>query len=77
MTERPDPDTAERAFRDLLRTNGLPEPDEVAHWQDAIVFGWRATKAIIVIDLDEYEGLDGLDPEQIFAAPPPPPGVLH
>jgi hypothetical protein len=55
MTERPDHDTAERAFRELLRRNGLPDPDEVARWRDALVFGWRETKAIVVVDLDEFD----------------------
>ena len=53
MTERPDHATAERTFRDLLRTSGMPEPDEVAYWRDAIVFGWHDSKAIVVVDLDE------------------------
>lgn len=55
MPERPDHATAERSFRDLLRRQGLPEPDEVARWRDCLVFGWNDTKAIIVVDLDEYD----------------------
>ena len=33
----------------------MPQPDEIAHWRDCVVFGWRETKAIVVIDLDEFE----------------------
>jgi hypothetical protein len=51
---RPDHETAERTFRALLAEHGLPEPDEVAHWRDALVFGWHDTKAIVVVDLDEH-----------------------
>jgi hypothetical protein len=58
MPERPDHATAERSFRDLLRRQGLPEPDEVARWRDCLVFGWNDTKAIVVVDLDEYEADD-------------------
>jgi hypothetical protein len=63
MTDRPDPETAERMFRDMLTSHGFPQPDEVAHWRDAIVFGWHDTKAIVVVDLHEHgrcpEGHDG------------------
>ena len=55
MTDRPDHDTVERTFRDLLDRQGMPQPDETAHWRDCVVFGWRETKAIVVIDLDEFE----------------------
>jgi hypothetical protein len=54
MDDRPDHDTVERQFRELLRTEGMPQPDEVAHWRDALVFGWRETKAVVVVDLDEF-----------------------
>jgi hypothetical protein len=53
MPERPDHATAERTFRDLLQRNGLAPPDEVAHWRDAIVFGWYDSRAVVVLDLDE------------------------
>ena len=33
----------------------MPQPDEVARWRDCVVFGWRDTKAIVVIDLDDDE----------------------
>ena len=55
MTERPDHATAEQTFRQLLRSNGMAEPDEVAYWRDAIVFGWHESKAIVVVDLDEVD----------------------
>jgi hypothetical protein len=55
MTTRPDHATAERTFRELLRTNGMPQPDEVAHWRDAVLFGWHDSRAIVVVDLDEVD----------------------
>jgi hypothetical protein len=55
MTDRPDHATVERTFLDLLDSQGMPQPDEIAHWRDCVVFGWRDTKAIVVIDLDEFE----------------------
>jgi len=41
MTDRPDHATVERTFRALLETQGMPQPDEIAHWRDCVVFGWR------------------------------------
>ena len=58
MPDRPDHATVERTFRELLETQDMPQPDEVAHWRDCVVFGWRETKAIVVIDLDEDGVLD-------------------
>ena len=74
---RPDHATVERTFRALLNDHGLPEPDEVAHWRDSVVFGWSETKAIVVIDLDEVDDLASLDPTACFSAPVADGGVLH
>ncbi len=63
---RPDHAAVERTFRALLTDHGLPEPDEVAHWRDSVVFGWSDTKAIVVIDLDEVDDLAGFDPRACF-----------
>jgi hypothetical protein len=70
MTDRPDHATAERTFRDLLDRGGLAQPDEVAHWRDAILFGWHDSRTVIVLDLDEFgEGPpEGFGPE-LFGAP--------
>lgn len=73
MPTRPDHATAERRFRALLADQGLPQPDEVAHWRDALVFGWRDTKAIVVVDLDEVDELDGSDPSACFGVCGPAP----
>lgn len=62
MTTRRDHASVEREFRALLDDHGLPQPDEVAYWRDVLVFGWRETKGIVVIDLDEVGDLDGFDP---------------
>ncbi len=66
---RPDHATVERTFRALLTDHGLPEPDEVAHWRDSVVFGWSETKAIVVVDLDEVDDLASFDPPACFDAP--------
>ena len=58
MTDRPDHATVERTFRDVLEIQGMPQPDEVSHWRDSVVFGWRETKAIVVIDLDDEAVLE-------------------
>ena len=58
---RPDHAAVERTFRALLTDHGLPEPDEVSHWRDSVVFGWSETKAIVVVDLDEADDLPDLD----------------
>jgi hypothetical protein len=55
MTPRPDHAHVERHFRSLLAGAGLPAPDEVAHWPDAVAFYWHDTKAVVVIDLDEVD----------------------
>jgi len=58
---RRDHATVERTFRALLADHGLPEPDEVAHWRDSVVFGWSDTKAIVVVELDEVVDLAPFD----------------
>lgn len=69
MTTRPDHATVELRFRELLASHALPEPDEVAHWRDAVLFGWRDTKALVIVELDELdelEDLEGLDPAELI-----------
>ena len=68
MTDRPDHDTVERTFRALLDTQGMPQPDEIARWRDCVVFGWRETKAIVVIDLDEFEPWPPISPDLLADA---------
>jgi hypothetical protein len=79
MTEPHHHDLTETRFRELLAEAGLPEPDECAHLQRTLVFLWHATKAIVVIDLDEVpvepEPLAGFDArllaDDILAGPGP------
>jgi hypothetical protein len=77
LPSRPDHATVERTFRALLADHGMPEPDEVAHWRDCVLFGWSDTKAIVVIDLDEVDDLESLDPATCFGAPASDAEVLH
>ena len=69
----------EERFRALLDSAGLPEPDDVAHLRDVVIFLWSETKAVVLIDLDEAPEDDpfyGLDFAAI-AADIAPTGRLH
>ena len=46
-------EAAERAMRELLETEGLPQPDEVDYRETSILLLWHATKLAVVIDLEE------------------------
>src|SRR4051794_8032191 len=46
-------EAAERAMRELLEREGLPQPDEVEHRDTSILLLWHATKLAVVIDLEE------------------------
>ena len=65
MTEPNHHHITETRFRELIAEAGLPEPDECAHMERALVFLWHASKAIVLIDLDEVplspEPLAGFD----------------
>ncbi len=43
---------AERDFRQLLRTGGVAQPDEVDYGQDELVFRWSEQKLAVVVDLE-------------------------
>lgn len=59
----------EDRMRELLRTAGLPAPDETAHLSRAVIFIWYDTKAFVLVDLDELPDdehpLEGLDVVQL------------
>lgn len=44
---------AERAMRELLDGEGLPQPDEVEYREASVVLLWHDTKLAVVIDLEE------------------------
>lgn len=44
---------AEQNLRDLLRREGLPQPDEVEYGHTCVRFLFHESKACVVIDLDE------------------------
>ncbi len=44
---------AEHMLRDLLRREGLPQPDEVEYGHTCVRFLFHESKACVVIDLDE------------------------
>ena len=43
---------AERMLRELLRKEGLPQPDEVEYGHTCVRFLFHESKACVVIDLD-------------------------
>jgi hypothetical protein len=53
---------AEKRMRDLLEESGLPQPDYVEYGFTCIRLFFNDTKQIVVIDIDDPEGVDpGLD----------------
>ncbi|MGZ6604204.1 MAG: hypothetical protein ACXVFO_15305 [Solirubrobacteraceae bacterium] len=47
---------AEHRLRELLRAEGLPQPDEVEYGYACVRFIFYDSKTCVVIDLDEGEG---------------------
>jgi len=39
-------------MRELLRDNGLPEPDSVRHDADEVAFFWHESKTVLIVELD-------------------------
>jgi hypothetical protein len=60
---------AERAIRELLKENGMPQPDAVEFGYTCIRLFWFDTKTCVVVDVDEEpeedqgQEADELDPE--------------
>ena len=46
---------AERRMRELIDDAGLPLPDWVEYGYTCIRLFWTAAKAVIVVDIDEFE----------------------
>ena len=71
----------EERFRDIVAGAGLPEPDDVAHLRQVVIFLWYETKAFLLVDLDEApedDPLEGLDLAALAAdvlPDPPLPGA--
>jgi hypothetical protein len=54
---------AEMRMRDLLEQGGLPQPDFVEYGFTCIRLIFEAAKLVVVIDIDESEGIEGsVDP---------------
>ncbi len=53
---------AEHRLRELLRSEGLPQPDEVEYSYTCVRFIFHEAKACIVIDLDEGDRDGGSGP---------------
>jgi hypothetical protein len=48
-------EAAERAMRELLTGEGLPQPDEVEYRDESIVLLWHDTKLAVVVELEDDE----------------------
>jgi hypothetical protein len=46
---------AERRMRAIAASAGLPEPDDVEHREDEVVFLWHETKLAVVVELGDLE----------------------
>jgi hypothetical protein len=44
---------AERALRDMLEQNGLPQPDEVEYGHTCVRLFWRETMHCVIVQIDE------------------------
>ena len=69
MNHSPRHQQVEDRMRELLAYAGLPAPDDVGHLSRAVVFIWYATKAFVLVDLEELpdgdDPLGGLDVTQL------------
>jgi hypothetical protein len=54
---------AEYRFRELLRSEGMPQPDEVEYGYRCVRFMFRESKTCIVLDLDSRDGGSGSGPD--------------
>jgi hypothetical protein len=61
----------EQRFRALLASADLPEPDDIARMQRALIFLWYDSKAFVLIDLDDMpqggDPLEGFDVDLLRA----------
>ena len=46
---------SEHRLRELLRSEGLPQPDEVEYGTDCVRFLWLDRKVVVVVDLEEFD----------------------
>ena len=49
---------AEHRFREVLRSEGLPQPDSVEYGHTCVRFFFEESKACVVVDLDEEDDGD-------------------
>jgi hypothetical protein len=53
---------AEHRMRELLRSGGMPQPDEVQYGHTCVRFLFHESKTCVVIDLDPGDGDGGSGP---------------
>ncbi len=49
---------AETRMRELLESEGMPQPDEVEYGFGCIRLFWNQSKTAVVIDIDDYSEVD-------------------
>lgn len=54
---------AEHRLRELLRSEGMPQPDEVEYGYSCVRFIFHESKTCVVIDLDPDDGASGCGPD--------------
>jgi len=60
LPARPTPRQVEEHFRNLIRSEGFDQPDEVEHDPESseLVFLWHEPKVAIVIELSDHGPVD-------------------
>ena len=56
---------AEERMRELLRQNGLPEPDSVRYDPGEVAFFWHERKAVVIVELDAEDGMSSRGPSAV------------
>lgn len=69
----PNFDEAEEMFCELLRSEGLEQPDEIRRYDDPaeIVFVWNELKRMVVLELEQRDSALGLEPPGSWESPVP------
>ncbi len=47
---------AETRFRELLKAEGLPQPDAIEHHPEELIFLWHDQKLAVAVELNDVPG---------------------
>jgi hypothetical protein len=62
---------AERDFRQLLRTGGVAQPDQVDYAPDELILRWSEQKLAVVVDLNSPpDHVPSVQPHEAMPSPP-------